>query len=51
VGDKADFVLVGAETVAEAVVLRPPCAVVGKRARIVARDGALLGACADAAIG
>jgi cytosine deaminase len=42
-GRDADFVLVDSETVAEAVVSRPRRALVAKRGRIVARDGAFAG--------
>ena len=42
VGKDADFILVDGECVAEAVVSRPRRAVVAKRGRIVARDGAFL---------
>ncbi|NKC29444.1 amidohydrolase family protein [Falsiroseomonas selenitidurans] len=43
VGDRADLVLVAAETVAEAVVAQPPRRLVVSHGRVVARDGALLG--------
>ena len=41
-GNDADFVLVDCETLAEAVVSRPPRALVARRGRIVARDGAFI---------
>jgi cytosine deaminase len=41
-GCAADFVLVDGETVAEAIVARPPRRLVVKRGRVVARDGAAL---------
>ena len=41
VGARADFVVVDAETVAEAVVSRPPRSLVVKAGRPLARDGAL----------
>ncbi len=43
VGARADFVAVGAETLAEAVVNRPPRAWVVKGGRVIARDGVLTG--------
>jgi cytosine deaminase len=43
-GNDADFVLVDCEALAEAVVGRPRRALVGKRGRIVARDGIFLAA-------
>ncbi len=42
VGARGDFVAVEAETLAEAVVNRPPRALVVKGGRVVARDGALM---------
>lgn len=39
VGHPADFVLLRAETVGDAIVARPPRALVVKRGRVVARDG------------
>lgn len=42
VGARGDFVAVEAETLAEAVVNRPPRALVVKGGRVVARDGALV---------
>lgn len=42
-GCAADFILVPAETVAEAVVARPPERTVVKRGRVVVRDGVLAG--------
>lgn len=42
VGDAADFVLVEAECVAEAVAANPPRKLVVKRGRVVARDGRAL---------
>ncbi|MDJ0389588.1 amidohydrolase family protein [Roseomonas sp. E05] len=41
-GCQADFVLMEAESLAEAVVARPPRKLVVKRGRVVARDGAAL---------
>jgi cytosine/adenosine deaminase-related metal-dependent hydrolase len=41
-GDRADLVLVPAETVAEAVVAQPPRTLVVAAGRVVARDGALV---------
>jgi cytosine deaminase len=41
VGKPADFVLVRAETVGEAIVARPPRALVAKCGRIIARDGTM----------
>jgi cytosine/adenosine deaminase-related metal-dependent hydrolase len=41
-GCQADFVLVDAETVAEAIVSRPVRKLVVKRGRVVARDGRAL---------
>lgn len=48
-GARADLVLVEAETVAHAVVARPPRKLVVAGGRVVARDGALVGALISAA--
>ena len=42
VGERADLVLLEAETLAEAVVAQPPRRLVVSHGRVVARDGALI---------